>query len=71
MNFVVGSNLFLSARGVALPERASGSTRRAAWTKTSRLDDSGVWHGSSWNYLSDRPQQTIMAEGSYFRGSTN
>ena len=27
-----------------------------------------MWHGSYWNYLSDRPQQTIMGEGSYFRG---
>jgi hypothetical protein len=31
-------------------------------------DDDGVWHGSYWNYLSDRPQQTLMADGSYFRG---
>jgi len=67
VNFVVGNNLFLTARGSHFPSgfgfQPQGGMDQDVW-----MDDSGVWHGSFWNYLSDRPQQTIMGEGSYFRG---
>ena len=68
MNFVVGNNLFLSVRGSHFPS-GFGFQPQGGMDKNVYLDDSGVWHGSYWNYLSDRPQQTLMGEGSYFRGS--
>ena len=67
VNFVIGSNLFLSARGSQFPT-GFGFDPQGGMDKDVWLDDSGVWHGSYWNYLSDRPQQTVMGEGSYFRG---
>lgn len=67
VNFVIGANLFLSARGSNFPTGFSfdpqGGMNKDVWQ-----DDSAVWHGSYWNYYSDRPQQTLMGEGSYFRG---
>lgn len=67
VNFVLGNNLFLTARGSHFPT-GFGFEPQGGMDKDVYMDDSGVWHGSYWNYLSDRPQQTIMAEGSYFRG---
>ena len=67
MNFVLGNNFFLTARGSHFPT-GFGLTPQGGMNKDVYNDDSGVWHGSYWNYLSDRPQNTLMAEGSYFRG---
>ena len=67
VNFVVGHDLFLSARGSHLPTGFSldpqGGMDKQVWQ-----DDRGVWHGSYWNYVSDRPQDAMMGEGSCFRG---
>lgn len=67
VNFVVGNNLFLTARVSDFPT-GFGFQPQGGMNKDVYLDDSGVWHGSYWDYLSDRPQQTVMGEGSYFRG---
>ncbi len=68
VNFVVGNNLFLTARGSNFPT-GFGLRPQGGMNKDVYLDDSGVWHGSFWNYLSDRPQQLVMGEGSYFKGA--
>jgi hypothetical protein len=67
MNFVVGDSLFLTARGSHFPT-GFGFEPQGGMNKDVYNDDEGVWHGSYWNYLSDRPQQTLMGEGSLFRG---
>jgi hypothetical protein len=67
VNFVIGNNLFLSVRGSHFPT-GFGFQPQGGMDKDVWMDDEGVWHGSFWNYLSDRPQQTLMTEGSYFRG---
>ncbi|MCX6544835.1 MAG: carboxypeptidase regulatory-like domain-containing protein [Acidobacteria bacterium] len=68
VNVVVNSDLFLTVRGSHMPSRfdlvPQGGMNRDVY-----YDDSGVWHGSSWDYHTNRPQQVMMAEGSYFRGS--
>ena len=58
VNYVVGNNLFLTGRGVALPDRVRVRPARRHGQRMSTSTTSGVWHGSSWNYLTDRPQQT-------------
>ncbi len=67
VNFVVGNNLFLTARGSHFPT-GFGFEPQGGMDKDVYRDDGRVWHGSYWNYKSDRPQQTVMGEGSYFRG---
>lgn len=67
VNFVIGANLFLSARGSNFPTGFSFDPQ-GGMNKDVYQDDSGVYHNSYWNYYSDRPQQTLMGEGSYFRG---
>lgn len=67
VNFVISNNFFLTARGSHFPT-GFGLEPQGGMNKDVWYDDSGVWHGSFWNYLSDRPQQTLMTEGSYFRG---
>jgi len=66
-NFVIGNNLFLTARGSYFPTGFSftpqgGMDAQVYW------DDGGVVHGSYYSYVTDRPQIVGMAEGSYFRG---
>jgi hypothetical protein len=68
VNFVIGSNLFITGRGSHFPT-GFGFQPQGGMDKQVYNDDSGVWHGSYWNYLSDRPQQVLMGEGSYFRGA--
>jgi len=67
MNFVLSNDLFLSVRG----SKMKGGFQLAAEGGQSvnvYRDDSATWHGSYYLYNSDRPQETAMAEGSYFRG---
>ena len=67
MNFVVSNNLFLTTRFSHFPT-GFGFDVQGGMNKDVYQDDDAMWHGSYWNYLSDRPQQTFMADGSYFRG---
>ena len=64
---MAGNNLFLTGRasyvGGGFSLYPQGGLDKQMW-----LDDSGVWHGSFWDYGSVRPQYLVMAEGNYFRG---
>jgi hypothetical protein len=68
VNFVIGSSLFITGRGSDFPT-GFGFQPQGGMDKQVYQDDSTVWHGSYWEYLSDRPQQVLMGEGSYFRGA--
>ncbi|MCX6538274.1 MAG: TonB-dependent receptor [Acidobacteria bacterium] len=68
MNVVLSNDLFLSVRGSHMPSRFD-FVPQGGMNKDVYYDDSGVWHGSSWNYHTNRPQQVAMAEGSYFNGN--
>jgi hypothetical protein len=67
INLVVGDGMFLTARGSYLPAGFTlgpqGGMNEDVWR-----DDGGVWHASYDRYATDRPQEAVMAEGSYFRG---
>ncbi len=67
VNYVIGNNLFLTGRFSHFPT-GFGFDPQGGMDKQVYQDDDGVYHGSFWNYLSDRPQQTAVAEGSYFKG---
>jgi len=67
VNYVVGNNLFLTGRFSHFPTGFS-FIPQGGMDKQVYQDDDGVWHGSYWDYVSDRPQQTAVAEGSYFKG---
>jgi hypothetical protein len=66
-NFVVGSNLFLSARyayitgGFALAPQGGLEPN---WY----IEDSGIYRGSVYSYETDRPQSNLAAEGNAFSG---
>jgi hypothetical protein len=66
-NFVVGSNLFLTARvshfGTGFNFQPEGGMDTQPV-----VDDSGVWHNSTNQYHSWRPMDTISGDGSYFKG---
>ena len=68
VNVVIGRNLFLTVRASSFPNGFTfdpeGGMNKDMWQ-----DDSGVWHGSWSSMSTDRPQQTIAGEGSYFRGT--
>jgi len=69
-NYVVGNNLFLTVRGAHFPTGFALNPQGGLGANTEVYqDDSGVWHNSYWNYASNRPQNTVEAEGSYFKGS--
>ena len=66
-NFVIGSNLFLSARashvdgGFSLAGRGGTDVQRY-------VDDGGVARGSADLYITDRPQNNASLDGNAFRG---
>jgi hypothetical protein len=66
-NFVVRSNLFLTGRVSHYPW-GFFLTPEGGLDKQVYFDDGGVAHGSYLDYRSDRPSDTIAAEGSYFLG---
>jgi hypothetical protein len=67
INAVIRDSLYLAARGSHFSTGFSLDPR-GGMNKDVYRDDSGVWHGSYPSYASDRPQQTLIGEGSYFRG---
>jgi hypothetical protein len=67
VNYVFGQDLFLTGRVSHYPTGFQLDPQ-GGMDKQAYQDDSGVWHGSYWNYKSNRPQDVAMAEGSYFRG---
>ncbi len=67
-NYVVGNDLFLTVRGAHFPTGFQLDPEGGLNAQIYQ-DDSGMWHGSYWNYKSDRPQNTVEAEGSFFKGN--
>jgi hypothetical protein len=66
-NFVVGSNLFLAARGSHVDGGFQLAARGGPTTQM-YVDDGGVTRGSNDTYKTDRPQNTIAVDGNSFRG---
>jgi hypothetical protein len=66
-NFVFGNNLFLTAR---VSHFATGFTFDPEGGMNTNMwqDAGGVWHGSFYNYYSNRPMSTAAVDGSYFKG---
>jgi hypothetical protein len=66
-NFVLGSNMFLSAKA----GRTAGGfslTAEGGADKSIYQDDSGVYHNTFDTYASNRPQNNFTLDGSTFRG---
>lgn len=70
LNYVFGNNLFLSGKYAYMsstfmldPIGGIGAG------KEYYCDDSGVYHNSYLRYNTDRPQQSLLVDGNYFRGS--
>jgi Carboxypeptidase regulatory-like domain len=66
-NFVLKNNLFLTARVSHYPWGFFLTPEGGLNTAMSQ-DDSGVWHGSYYDYRSTRPMDTVAGDGSYFVG---
>ncbi|MCA1563106.1 MAG: hypothetical protein LC753_20130 [Acidobacteria bacterium] len=66
-NWVVGSNLFVTARG-AHSQMGFQLVPCGGMDKAAYQDDGGVWHNSFVFYKSDRPQDTVLADANWFRG---
>jgi hypothetical protein len=66
VNYVVGNNLFLTGRVSYIHNEFSLTPRGGLDTNFYR-DDSGVYHGSYYNYSTVRPGWYASAEGSYFK----
>ena len=67
VNFVIGNNMFLSAKGAHIKSGFSLTAQGGA-DKNWYIDDSGVSQGTADIYASDRPQDTIALDGNTFRG---
>ena len=68
VNFVVGSNLFLSARGAHVSGGFS-LTPKGGLDTPWYTDDAGVHHGSYYQYATDRPQMNFSGDANVFRGN--
>src|SRR3989442_2569709 len=66
-NFVVGNNLFLTARVSHYPW-GFFLTPEGGLSPQVYNDDGGVCHGSYVDYRSERPRNTLAGAGSYFAG---
>ena len=67
INAVIGNSLFVTGRGAYVSGGfglyPQGGTETKWYT-----DDNGINHGSYVQYVYDRPQWTVSADGNYFRG---
>ena len=67
MSFVIGNNLFLTARGAHIATGFALAPEGGMSTEAYQ-DANGVWHGSFVNYSTNRPQDTALVDGNYFKG---
>jgi hypothetical protein len=67
-NWVLGNNLFLVGR-YAHVKGGFYLTPEGGMTTQVWRDQSDVWHGSYLDYRTNRPQDAVVADGNYFRGS--
>lgn len=65
-NFVGGQRLFASIRAAHI--KGGFQLLAAGGDKDFYQDAAGVWHNSFYNYASDRPQDYVGGDGSYFAG---
>jgi len=67
VNFVVGNNLFLVAKGAHVSGGFSLLPRGGPDVQQ-YTDDAGVQHGSADTFITDRPQNTFALDGNSFKG---
>ncbi|MBI2835403.1 MAG: TonB-dependent receptor [Acidobacteria bacterium] len=66
-NFVVGQNLFVTARGAHSPMGFALHPIGGLDTQVYR-DVGRVWHNSYIDFSTDRPQDSVLADANWFRG---
>jgi hypothetical protein len=66
-NITLSNSLYLTARYAHFKNGFSLSPR-GGLDAMARLDDDAVWHGTYYNYSTDRPQDTLSADANYFKG---
>ncbi|MDE3154568.1 MAG: TonB-dependent receptor [Acidobacteriota bacterium] len=67
ISFVIGNNMFLTARGAQMPSGFS-LTPEGGLSASVYRDVNRVWHGSYIYYATDRPQSSTIVDGNYFKG---
>ena len=68
INYNVGSNLFFVAR-YAHVKGGFQLIPEGGQTALTYIDAGGIQHGSSSTYLTDRPQDSFIVDGNYFKGN--
>jgi hypothetical protein len=67
VNYNVGSNLFLVGRYAHI--KGGFTFNPEGWPNQAYYDAGSVLHGSNWNYVTDRPQDSLVVDGNYFKGN--
>ena len=68
-NLTLSNSMYVTARYAHFKNGFSLTPRSGSKTKQAYLDDNGVWHNNYYYYSTDRPQDTVSADGNYFKGS--
>lgn len=68
INYAAGSSLFLTARAAHVASRFQLTPQGGLDVNMIGGDDGGIARNSFYQYRTDRPQQTVQFEGSYFFG---
>jgi hypothetical protein len=68
VNYVFGNNLFLAGR-YAHVKGGFTFDPQGGMTTPAYQDYNGVWHGSFYNYVTDRPQDALVVDANYFKGA--
>ena len=66
-NLTLGNTTFVSARYAHLTGGFT-LTPKGGVSSPVYLDSTGTWHGSYYYYATDRPQDTLQADGNIFKG---
>ncbi len=69
VNLTLSNALYVTARYAHFKNGFSLTPRSGNKTTQAYLDDSGVWHNNFYFYSTDRPQDTVSADGNYFAGN--
>jgi hypothetical protein len=68
LNYNAGNNLFFVGR-YAHVKGGFTFVPQGGMDKDVYQDAGGVWHNSFYNYNTDRPQDAVVVDGNYFKGS--
>jgi Carboxypeptidase regulatory-like domain/TonB-dependent Receptor Plug Domain len=68
VNYNFGSNLFLVGRFAHI-KGGFNFTPEGGANSLTYYDAAGVQHGSSYTYVTDRPQDSFVVDGNYFKGN--